>query len=192
MSESTYFVVSNMGGTLGRNGVKGRWELTTERIDEWSVRRSYEFLAADHEIPAADVPTLEFNAEKDGPYDDWPFVTFAFPFVVSDRVRQVLQPHCRPEFQWFPAAIFHRGKQLDVQYWVIHPGPSLVCADESYHQRKDEDTGYIWSCKVDPRAVPPNCKVFAIKRSYYRLVVHADVQREMKRAKLTGCTYSPI
>ncbi len=180
-----------MGGTLGRNGVKGRWELTTERIDERSVWRSSEFLRADHEIPVADVPTFEFNAEKDGPYDDWPFVTFAFPFVVSDRVRQVLQPHCRPEFQWFPASIFHRGRKLDVQYWVIHPGPSIACGDESTAYRYT-GTDWMMSCKVDPALVPEGCKVFAMKNCSHRLVVHADVQQEMKRARLTGCTYNPI
>lgn len=144
-------------------------------------------------LDPADVPLFEGNLAYKNRVEDCPW---AMPtmFVVSDRLRGILEVAAPDNCQFFPMKLWHNGRPCPLVYWAMYVD-SVDCADQ-------EKSGRSGSLIVDPviieDQVPTSTHVFRVKIgidskgadfSSSGILVRDALRRTLKKEKVTGCGF---
>jgi hypothetical protein len=186
----------SLAGTAGSAGGRGVRRLNVYPISQG--REHYELLGRiqrqPHSVTPSDVPPLECETEAASADDDMPCIYGAFPHVVSQRTRELLERFCDLSTVWHPVTILCRGRPIDKTYWAVQLLPVLDCLnpERSSFTMMPDGSRYCHFGIVDASKVPSNVAVFCIPNCTQNFVIREDVQQMMKRARMRGCRYEPM
>ncbi len=177
---------SSRDGTSAREGAR--------TIYEQSIRPPHEVSSAIEfghgEIDPANVPLFVGNLEIAAQADDCPWPA-AEMFIVSDRLRKILDAAAPGNCQFFPMQVSCNGKPCDLVYWVLYVD-SVDCADQEHSGRTNE--GNIWDPVIVEKCVPESIQLFRVwdpvhDSSDLRILVRDSLRRILVREKVTGCGF---
>lgn len=137
-------------------------------------------------IPPADVPLLEGDLEYTFSPEDCPFPV-SHVFIVSDRVRRVLESEAPDNCQFFPIQLWHNGNVETAVYWALHVVHTLDCADRKRSYMMPD--GHIVRKVIDETKVPPHISIFRVKDAHTSIIVRDSLRRQLLKVKATGSSF---
>lgn len=143
-------------------------------------------LASEH------VTKLEATVECADKPDDCPWVTHPL-FIVSDRVRSIIEVVAPQNCQFLPIVLHRAGQRISAVYWLIY-ADSINCADPVTSGWSGDGRLIVDPVIVDAH-VPLDRKVFRVWEPWSGhsgsiIYIRDDVRRALQREKVTGCVFA--
>ncbi|MGD9789625.1 MAG: DUF1629 domain-containing protein [Phycisphaerales bacterium] len=183
--ETPFWHWSNWKGA-GSSHESARTHITFDRADYELLRR---ISHADSLIdPVRSVPFVA-DIEYRKSIDDCPWPIYG-PFVVSERVRVVLEQESPGNCRYYPIQLRHEGIDLDLKYWVLHVLHTVDCLDRT--RTHFLPSGGVVRPVIIQSRVPSNVCIFRIVDDFYILYIGNRLRLALQRMKTTGCTYTKI
>jgi hypothetical protein len=177
---------SSRDGTGAREGARTIYEQTIRPPDEkWRA-----IVLGHGPIDPACMPLFVGNLEVAAQADDCPWPV-AEMFIVSDRLRKILEKAAPGNCQFFPMKVTCNGKPCDLVYWVLYVD-SVDCADQEQSGRTHD--GSIWDPVIVESRVPSSVQLFRVwdpvkDSSDLRILVRDSLRRLLIKEKVTGCGF---
>lgn len=141
------------------------------------------------EIHKDEFPKIEANLEYDRCIQDCPWPVMSM-FMISDRVRVILDDIAPNNCQFFPVSLWRNGAKIDIVYWIMYVD-SIDCVDPTRSEWMGDRINEPFI--VEDR-VPVDTHIF---RAWYpeksfsgmSIFVRDRVRRVLKREKVTGCFF---
>ena len=177
---------SSRDGTSSREGAR--------TIYSQSIRPPHEIessIVLGHgAIDPSTVPLFVGNLEVAAKPDDCPWPV-AEMFIVSDRLRNIIDIAAPGNCQFFPMKVSYNDKPCDLVYWVLYVD-SVDCADQQLSGRTHE--GRIWDPVIVENRVPPSTQLLRVwdpvqGTSDLRILVRDSLRRLLIREKVSGCSF---
>lgn len=136
-------------------------------------------------IDATEVPPIEAEIVFCKGAEDCPWPVTSM-FVVSDRIRRVLEASAPSNCQFFRINLWHHKQPFLKVYWVLYVD-AVDCADPERSGRGGD--GGICDPVIVEGRVPPDIMIFRIKGCGSGIVVRDALRRILEREQVTGCFF---
>jgi len=117
-------------------------------------------------------------------------------YVISARLKQILEEHAGAEFEFLPIHIVNRkGRREKGPYFIANLiGRQVDCADLSRSIMRESAMrkgryGSLRRLTIDPARVDPDFKVFRLQQMPKLFIVRDDLKGAIERGGVTGCAF---
>jgi len=165
--------------------------------ERWGVSALIDFSLLDdirRKDGPIDCPTSVWvgRADRADRVEDVPWV-YRDVYIVSDRVRQIIEEAGPDDCQFIPIDIRVGRKSLGLIYWVMHLNFTIECADSerSYNVNEAGEPPFYMRSIIVESFVPSSVSTFRIKHGTKSAIMRDSLRRRLTRAKVTGCMFYP-
>lgn len=142
----------------------------------------------------------EYRLELDRDHDleDMPWVmTGGMCFVVSQRLRELLERKTPGQIQFLPIQTAFRGKPMPkVKYWVVNVLNMISCIDDERSEWKPWYPGskgkFYIRAEIDPNKVPQELQIFRPSEQRMSVYVRRELVEDIENAGMTGCRFRNV
>ena len=179
-------IASSRGGDGVRERVRTIYEPTSRPQD--AVEQHFDLGSGP--VDPATVPVFQGNLEIGSTPDDCPWPLREM-FIVSDRLRHLLEAVAPSNCQFFPMRVTHNGEPCDLVYWRLYV-EAVDCADSKLSGYNHE--GLIADPFVVEGRVPLQTSLFRAwdpigRRGLSGILVRDSLRRTLVREKISGCMF---
>lgn len=142
-------------------------------------------------LSPAEIPPLEGKLEFEKRVDDCPWPVQGM-FVVSDRVRRVLETAAPGNCQFLRMKLSHNGRPSELVYWTLYVD-SIDCADPE-KSAWDSERRILQDPVIVAGRVPSSTSIFRVWEPVHgfsdsSIVVRDRLRRVLEREKVSGCFF---
>lgn len=163
-------------------------------VFEFKERAPYEILDRVNcgfgPVDATSMPAFTGNLEFTATPEDCPWPVSEM-FIVSDRVRKILESAAPGNCQFLPMELWHNDRRSDLVYWVLYVH-AVDCADLEKSGRT-HNRAMCDPVIIDER-VPSHVQVLRVWDPVHRssssgIFVRDHLRRVLVKEKVTGCFF---